>query len=270
MYMKDLKKIIITLTILIIFILVLNKLPDESLNSKIKIGVSDDSSGLVINYMINSNKLKNADLDENFEPYFIKDCWGNTSQWALSSDVLDIAIMCPEAAKNLIENDDRFEISCPLVSNSDIFVLKDENKIKKIAMTQNRIYQEKIIKDEYGEKVQIYPMIYSSLPYALEKGRVDGIIIDSIKSLKLNGQKKALSINKNYTSYVLVIKKKFKKDKKFKEFITNYNKSVMELKRKDRIKNSIEDYKKINLSNEEVEQGLKLKVKFFLIPQQEY
>ncbi len=75
-------------------------------------------------------------------------------------------------------------------------------------MTQNRIYQEKIIKDEYGEKVQIYPMIYSSLPYALEKGRVDGIIIDSIKSLKLNGQKKALSINKNYTSYVLVIKKK--------------------------------------------------------------
>ncbi|GAE03696.1 hypothetical protein CBO05C_3386 [Clostridium botulinum B str. Osaka05] len=178
--------------------------------------------------------------------------------------------MCPEAAKNLIENDDRFEISCPLVSNSDIFVLKDENKIKKIAMTQNRIYQEKIIKDEYGERVQIYPMIYSSLPYALEKGRVDGIIIDSIKSLKLNGQKKALSINKNYTSYVLVIKKKFKKDKKFKEFITNYNKSVMELKRKDRIKNSIEDYKKINLSNEEVEQWLKLKVKFFLIPQQEY
>ncbi len=44
----------------------------------------------------------------------------------------------------------------------------------------------------------------------------------------------------------------------------------MELKRKDRIKNSIEDYKKINLSNEEVEQWLKLKVKFFLIPQQEY
>ncbi len=32
--MKYLKKIIITLTILIIFILVLNKLPDESLNSK--------------------------------------------------------------------------------------------------------------------------------------------------------------------------------------------------------------------------------------------
>lgn len=53
------------LTILIIFILVLNKLPDESLNSKIKIGVSDDSSGLVINYMINNNRLKNADLDEN-------------------------------------------------------------------------------------------------------------------------------------------------------------------------------------------------------------
>ncbi|ABS34104.1 hypothetical protein EXN48_13675 [Clostridium botulinum] len=72
--MKYLKKIIITLTILIIFILVLNKLPDESLNSKIKIGVSDDSSGLVINYMINNNRLKNADLDENFEPYFIKDC----------------------------------------------------------------------------------------------------------------------------------------------------------------------------------------------------
>ncbi len=143
-------------------------------------------------------------------------------------------------------------------------------KIKKIAMTQNRFYQEKIIKRWMWRKSTNISDDIFILPYALEKGRVDGIIIDSIKALKLNGQKKALSINKNYTSYVLVIKKKFKKDKKFKEFITNYNKSVMELKRKDRIKNSIEDYKKINLSNEEVEQWLKLKVKFFLIPQQEY
>lgn len=55
-------------------------------------------------------------------------------------------------------------------------------------------------------------MIYSSLPYALEKGRVDGIIIDSIKALKLNGEK-ALSINKNYTSYVLVTKKNLKRIK---------------------------------------------------------
>ncbi len=143
-------------------------------------------------------------------------------------------------------------------------------KIKKIAMTQNRFYQEKIIKDECGEKVTNISDDIFIFALCIGKGRVDGIIIDSIKALKLNGQKKALSINKNYTSYVLVIKKKFKKDKKFKEFITNYNKSVMELKRKDRIKNSIEDYKKINLSNEEVEQWLKLKVKFFLIPQQEY
>ncbi len=72
--MKYFKKVIMTLIILLIFFIILNKLPDESLNSKIKIGVSDDSSGLIINYMINNDRLKNVELDKNFEPYFIKDC----------------------------------------------------------------------------------------------------------------------------------------------------------------------------------------------------
>ncbi len=165
-----------------------------------------------------------------------------------------------------MKNDTRFEIVCPLVNNSDMFVLKDLNNVRNIAMTQNRFYQEKIIKDQYGKGVQIYSMIYSALPYALEKKNVDGIIIDSIKALKLHGYKKGISVRTNYTSYVLVVKKGFKKNKRYKIFTKNYNKSVMELKNEDKIKTSIEDYKKIKLSKDEVEQWLKLRVKFFLIP----
>ncbi len=59
---------IIGLIISIAFIL-----PEENLGEKIKIGVSDDTSGFVVDYMIQHGNPLGLGEDE-LEAYFIKDC----------------------------------------------------------------------------------------------------------------------------------------------------------------------------------------------------
>ncbi|WFD11169.1 hypothetical protein P4S50_03575 [Tepidibacter hydrothermalis] len=48
-------------------------LPTEQKSENIKIGVSDDISGFVIDYMIKEKEL-NASLENNFESFSIRDC----------------------------------------------------------------------------------------------------------------------------------------------------------------------------------------------------
>lgn len=48
-------------------------LPTEQKSENIRIGVSDDISGFVIDYMIKEKEL-NASLENNFESFSIRDC----------------------------------------------------------------------------------------------------------------------------------------------------------------------------------------------------
>lgn len=47
---------------------------DEKIDGNIRIGVSDDTSGFVINYMINQNYFSDIDVENLLEPYAINDC----------------------------------------------------------------------------------------------------------------------------------------------------------------------------------------------------
>lgn len=63
------KKILI---IFVIGIIIVFFFPTEVLNEgKIRIGVSDDISGFVVDYIIKEEKLK---VGDELEAYFIKDC----------------------------------------------------------------------------------------------------------------------------------------------------------------------------------------------------
>ncbi|MDO7204725.1 hypothetical protein Q5M85_11745 [Paraclostridium bifermentans] len=78
-------------------------------------------------------------------------------QWALSSEQIDMAIICKEAAKKFVEYDENFEIVDTVVQNSDVFLVKNEN-IKKVGVTQNRNYQIDLVK-EYYESAKEVPFI---------------------------------------------------------------------------------------------------------------
>ncbi len=73
--MKSINKNIILVAIIIIsLIIAINFMPKEKINDKIKIGVANDISGMVIDYMIKNKRLNNADIHEDFESYTMNDC----------------------------------------------------------------------------------------------------------------------------------------------------------------------------------------------------
>lgn len=64
-------RIFLIVLIIVIAISIVFFLPGENLGGKVKIGVSDDISGFVVDYMITDEKL---DIGDELEAYFIKDC----------------------------------------------------------------------------------------------------------------------------------------------------------------------------------------------------
>lgn len=68
---KVMNRIIFITVIVVILIAVASILPEEKLSQNIRIGVSDDISGFVVDSMISDDKL---DIRDNLEAYFIKDC----------------------------------------------------------------------------------------------------------------------------------------------------------------------------------------------------
>ena len=151
--------------------------------------------------------------------------------------MMDMAIMCKEAAREYLDNVEDFEVVSNITMNSDIFIIKNDDP-KVIGMTQDRDYQIDLIKKRFGENVEIAAMMVNALPYALEKGEVDAIVIDYIKGVHLDGIKEDTVIDGDYTTYVLLSNSEFMKTKEFKKFIKIYNKSLEELLSDKEILNS--------------------------------
>lgn len=158
-----------------------------------------------------------------------------------------MAIICKEAAKVYLENVEGFEVISECMMNSDIFVMKTENP-KIVGMTQERHYQENLIRKRFGEDVEIAPMMVGALPYALENGEVDAVIIDFIKGIHLKGKKEDTVVDGDYTTYVLLSSTKFKKTREFKKFVKTYNESLEELMNDEELfRNHFYSYTKSNL-----------------------
>lgn len=74
--MERIKNIIILFIIILgsIFIIFFNFEDKEEIKGKLKIGVSDDTSGFVINYMINKDYFENIKVSDVMETFTINDC----------------------------------------------------------------------------------------------------------------------------------------------------------------------------------------------------
>lgn len=147
----------------------------------------------------------------------------------MSSNSLQVALLCSDAAEEFIKNNEEFEVVGPVVKNSDVLILNESNP-KKIAVSQKRIKDSEIIKKKFKDQVEIVPTLHNILPYVLEKGEVDGVIIDAKNATFLNGYDEgAYEIIGEYISYVMVVNKKFRGSKEFGNFIEIYNDGVDEI-----------------------------------------
>jgi hypothetical protein len=147
----------------------------------------------------------------------------------MSTGGIDVAWLCPDAARVLIAKDGRFLNMGPAMVNSDILVLR-AGAPKRIVYSQKREHQRKLIAERFGKDCEAIPVMASALPYLYEQGRVDGVVIDVLKGLALKGSHLRLSVGKaDVVTYVLVANKNFRYTTRFREFIAVLKENVAEL-----------------------------------------
>lgn len=236
-------------------------LPGEKHTNKINIGVSDDSASYAFRFLMEKPEV-NIKLNEMLGIYPLKNCCTTTSEWALSTDNLDIALICPEAAERLLATDSRYKIIGPFMVNSDILVLRTAGSIKKIGITQNRWYQETLVHKMLGSGIQVHPMLYSALAYAYTDQRLDGVVIDAGKALRVEGKKQSLRYNGDTVTYVLVARKEFIADERFQEFIMLYNQAVEELSNTEKLQEVIEKYAGYPCNGKEAREWQEMNIRY--------
>ncbi|MEN6326706.1 MAG: ABC transporter substrate-binding (seleno)protein SaoB [Syntrophomonas sp.] len=242
---KDINKLLtvalLCLALAVVWMMVITLPPDQK-NEGLTIGIPDDAGGLVIKYLADRH-LASLRVKPGVEAFPIKDCCSSTSQWALSSERVDLAIVCPDAAQRLLEKDSRYVLVGPCMINSDTIVMKAGARPRRIGITQNRWYQRDIVINMFGTGVEVVPMLPGALPYALTQGAVDGIVVDVIKGASLPGEHIAICVNgKNQVTYVLVARKEVLQSDSYKELMPEWRQAVRELRGSDEIEAALQVY----------------------------
>jgi len=233
--------------------------------SKILIGAPDDSGGLIIHYVLHGREegFEAAEVIKGFEAFTIKDCCTSTSEWALGADRLDLAVVCPDAAQRLVEKDPRFEITGPALFNSDVLMIRPGGHPAKVGIAHKRHYQERLVKERFSGGCKAVPMLPAGLPYAFERGIVDGVVIDVLKAFAMPGERISSSANgADLVTYVFVARKEFTSSLLYRRFMESYERAVAELGEPGTLARAIEGYKEIRWTDREVEEWRALRVRF--------
>ncbi|MGL5950816.1 MAG: hypothetical protein ACRCZH_05295 [Cetobacterium sp.] len=85
-----------------------------------------------------------------------------------------------------------------------------------------------MISENLPKDIWVESLASSALPYALERGEVDGAILDASRYSQLKGEYELIPYNGNFVSYVLVMKRELISKNEFKQFVKNYNKVILD------------------------------------------
>lgn len=216
--------------------------PDKSL-PVYRIAVSDDAAGLLISKVSETSAglLRMSDLSGETGVSFLRlaDCCGVQAELFLARGEFDMAVLCPDAAKAFVGNEPSFEILGGIVKRSNVILHKPGQTLKNIGYTHGKNTQAEAALHDLGGEIVLIPMARTALPYALERGAADGVVVDILDALKAAMPKAAAPKAKSdfetklldyeKPTSVLVAKKNLRNSEAFRDFINILNRCVSEL-----------------------------------------
>ncbi|MEI0580466.1 ABC transporter substrate-binding (seleno)protein SaoB [Brachyspira pilosicoli] len=264
------KYIIVFTIIFVICFLLFQNYKNYKLDKKDKITIAcgNDASGIMFDYIINTKKNSNIEFS-NIDYIQFLDCCGSQAEFAFISGRVDMAVLCPDAAFQLISIDTNYYIVDSIVKGSNILVYYDESydndniKPKNIGYMNKRLLQEILLKEKYSNS-NYYPMLSTALPYALEKKTVDAVLIDIILALKIK-EARFKKIDTEEVDYYLVASKKLKDTLMLNNFIKAYNEAVNDIEDEAILSNMLVNYLDISNSEGEIKTWKTMGVKFLKI-----
>lgn len=231
----------------------------------VNFGAPADTAGLLLAVAVEEAENIDLQMRRGIETFLVNDCCAAVSQWAMSSESLDLALMCPDSALALVKRDKRFEVVGPILMNAEVLVTKRDRPILSIGVAQGRVRHAVHVASTLKDSVAISAMLPASLPYAYEKNVVDGVAVDFLTALTLEGEKTSLAgAEKENISYVLVVRKSFKKSLAYTHLLTALEKATCKLAQPDELSRVVKQYRNENMGTKEIELWQKLQARFVI------
>ncbi len=229
----------------------------------IRLGAPSDAAGLLAAVVAREAGPDRLALVGGVETFPVNDCCATVSQWAMSSESVDMALMCPDAAAALLEKDARFETAGPALYNAEVLVSRPGVRAVSAGVAQGRDRQAALIAQALGKDAVVDFMLPASLPYAYEKNVVDAVAVDFFTALLMRGDMASLAgADGDNLSYVLVVKKSLRDSPEFPRIIEAFRAAANMLDAPDGLRRAALEHKNISLSENEVRLWRKMRIRF--------
>lgn len=229
------------------------------------IGIPDGAAGLLVRYVLQEKLGEHSMQTVRFEPHTLYDCCASTTQYALGSGHIDIAIMCPDSAQALVAKDKRFKIIGPTMINSDVLITRLDVDLQHpdIGISDKREFQRQMVTKRFGDQATAVPMLHSALPFAYARGVIQGAILDITKVFCLEGYlDESAAKDRSICTYVMVVNKTLQQSGTYTLFLENYGQAVKEMDNPHNLLRLLQVYESPNISMGDVLKWQKMNVRF--------
>lgn len=231
----------------------------------LRVGLPHTSASLVTEYVIKEKMGHPPLITVPLMPYTLSDCCTASTQWALSSGSLDLAVMCPDAARALLERDSEYEMVGPVMMNSDVIITKSARPsgVLEVAVSLKRSYQERMLLTRFKGKARPVPMLHAAVPFAYSRGVIQGAVLDILQAVTLPGRLLPAPLGtEDVVTHVLVVHRKIRRREAFRAFIRLYGEALEEIRDNDKLFKLLRGYGYPDFSREDLKTWKEQNVSF--------
>lgn len=243
-------------------VFMLPRFEERSAPGEIRLGAPADTGGLLAT-RVAEVAAQNRRYGRTVVVYPLKDCCTSKAEWALSADLLDAAIMCPDAAERLVARDERYLRRGVVLVNSDLMAV-GEDHVEVVGVARRRRHQVEAARTMFGDGVRVQATLASTTGFALESGKVDAAVVDALDARWLDDVVlKPLSVDGiDIPTYELVVRRDFAESAGFKGFLDALATAAEQLNQPSSLNRAVTSMTGTPLTPEEVEQWQRMRIRF--------
>ena len=193
---------------------------------RLMIACGEDLAGQIVAYVARTGSARVSSVGMKQLSFLqLSDCCGTQAEFVLAGGDFDMAVLCPDAAQKFLASGVPFRVFGGLVKNANVLVARDVAHPRTVGYMNGRDLQKQAVFANLGQEVRLHPIAAPALPYALECGAVDAVVLDAADAIRLP-QYRNRALSCDAPSAVLVVHEALIGSTDFKEFVGHYNDTV--------------------------------------------
>lgn len=198
------------------------------LTGDLRIALGDDLAGAAMAHAAKTLGSGVAVQDSSVSFLKMTDCCGTQAEFAMAAGEFDMAVLCPDAAEAFLLVDPDYVLVGGVIENANVLIHRGTDPIKRIGYMNGRSVQGSLLKDLFPDEVDLYPMLATALPYALENQAVDAVVLDGAQGLAYDAEQ-ITALPSDKPSQVLVANTDILESSAYLGFINRYNEMALSL-----------------------------------------